>query len=114
MSRRSTPTSPSTRTDPPNRRQSTGCRGDAASPRYAPERSLELQPVKLRRRPREQRGLLRFAVRRGQPLEGVEDHLIAALAFIRRKIALEHASVRPEGLDAGFDVGTPCGRGFLR
>ena len=50
---------------------------------------------------------------RGQPLEGVEDHLIAALAFIRREIAFEHASIRPERLDAGFDIGTPCGGGFL-
>src|SRR5882762_8765988 len=98
MSPRSIPTSPSTRTDPPNRRQSIGCRGDAASPRHAPERSLKLQLVKLRRRPGEQRGLLRFAIWCGQPLEGVEDHLIAALAFIRRKVALEHASVGAEGL----------------
>src|SRR6185437_17163761 len=36
------------------------------------------------------------------------------MAFIRRKIAFEHASVWPKGLDAGFDIGAPCSGGFLR
>src|SRR6476661_10982560 len=108
MSRRSTPTSPSTdRLQPAATRRTGAHRPDAAAtrhPRRTPARSLKLQLVKLRRRPGEQRGLLRFAIGRGQPLEGVEDHLIAALAFIRRKVALEHASVGAEGLDAGLDV----------
>src|SRR5664279_6263399 len=76
--------------------------------------SAQLQPVNLRRRLREQRGLLGLAVLRAEALEGVEDHLIAALALVGRKIALEHAAVGTERLDAGLDIGTPRRGGLLR
>jgi hypothetical protein len=68
--------------------------------------------VKIDDGPGEQRGLLRLSVLRGDAREGVEDHLVAALALIGRKIAFEHAAVGAKGLDAGFDVGTPC-RGLV-
>src|SRR6266550_6446337 len=74
----------------------------------------QIQPVKIRRRLREQRGLLSFAVWRGDTFEGVEDDLIAALALVRRKIALKHAAVGTEGLDAGLDIGPPRRGGLLR
>src|SRR5450631_268294 len=74
----------------------------------------ELEPVEIHCRLREQRGLFGFAVWRGDALEGVEDHLIAALALVRRKIAFEHAARGAECLDAGFDIGTPCYRCFFR
>src|SRR5260221_2425753 len=48
-------------------------------------RLLNPELVKIHCRLREQRGLLGFAVRRGNALEGVEDHLITALALVRRK-----------------------------
>src|SRR5258708_7527412 len=70
-------------------------------------KSAKLQPVKLGRRSRKQRGLFRFAILRRDALEGVEDHLIAALAFVRWEIALEHGALRAERLDAGFDSGAP-------
>ena len=76
--------------------------------------SVELQPVKVRRGLGEHRRLLRLAVLRGEALEGVEDHLIAALAFVRRKIALEHASIGSEGLDAGLYIGPPRRGGLFR
>src|SRR5215469_14185985 len=50
----------------------------------------------------------------GDPLEGIEDHLIAALALVRREIALEHAALRPQSLDAGLDVGPPGGGQLFR
>src|SRR5262245_55582840 len=71
----------------------------------------QLQPIEILRRLVEQRGLLTLAVVRRKPLEGVEDDLVAALAFIRREIALEHAAVDAERLDAGLDIGLPgCSR----
>src|SRR5580692_4127631 len=66
---------------------------------------LKSKPVESRRRVLKQRGLLRFAVGRGDTLERVEDHLIAALALVRRKVAFEHAAFRTERLDAALDIG---------
>src|SRR5271168_84550 len=77
-------------------------------------RSLKRQPVNIRRRFREQRGLLGLAIGRGDALEGVEDHLIAALALVGRKVAFEHAAFGAERLDAGFDIGTPRRCGVFR
>src|ERR1700685_860902 len=76
-------------------------------------RRSKLQPVNIRSRLREQRGLLGLAIGCRNPLEGVEDHLVAALALVRRKVALEHRAVGPERLDAGLDIGAPRGRCFL-
>src|ERR1700760_3262928 len=75
---------------------------------------IQLQFVNIRRRLRKQRGFLRLAVRRGNPFEGVPDHLIAALALVRREVAFEHAALGTEGLDAGFHIGAPRGGGLLR
>src|SRR5713101_95623 len=77
-------------------------------------RLLNPELVEIRRGLREQRGLFGFAVWRGDALEGVDDHLIAALALVRREIAFEHAARRAERLDSGFDIGTPCRRRFFR
>ena len=53
------------------------------------------QGRKPSRRSRKQRRLLGLAVLRSDALEGVEDHLIAALALVGRKIAFEHARSGP-------------------
>src|SRR3979411_1603929 len=74
----------------------------------------KLQPIERPRRPRKQRRLFRLAILRADAFEGVEDHLIAALALVRRKIAFEHGASGAEGLDAGFDSGTPRRRQILR
>src|SRR6478735_3181264 len=74
--------------------------------------SIEL--VEIRRCFREQRGLLRLAILRTEPLEGVENYLIAALALVRREIAFEHRAIGPKGLDAGLDIGPPRRRSFFR
>src|SRR5690348_14708390 len=76
--------------------------------------SGQLEPVEIRCRLREQRGLLAVVVAGGKPLEGVEDHLIAGLALIRREVALEHAAVRAECLDACLDIGLPRRGGLFR
>src|ERR1700744_2039264 len=72
-----------------------------------------MQPLEIRRRPREQLSLLALAEIGGDALEGVEDHLVAALALIRREVALEHAAVGAERLDAGFEIGFPRSRRLL-
>src|SRR5258708_40150431 len=77
-------------------------------------RSPQFQLIKPRRRLREQRGLLGLAVLRGDAFEGIEDHLIAALALVWGKIALEHAALGAKGIDAGLDIGTPRRGGLLR
>src|SRR5882757_1593738 len=77
-------------------------------------KSAKPEPVNLRRRLRKQRGPLGLAVWRTNALERVEDHLIAALALIRWKIAFEHRAVRAKRLDAGFDIGAPRGGALFR
>src|SRR6187401_584087 len=47
------------------------------------------------------RGLLR------QDLEGVPQLGVAAALLVGREVALEHAAVGPESLDAGLDIGPP-------
>src|SRR4051812_7717549 len=81
--------------------------------RTAPRPSCQLQPIELRRGLGEQRSLLGLAVLRGEALEGVEDHLIAALALVGWKIAFEHRTVGAERLDASLDVGPPRVGGLL-
>src|SRR5689334_22004912 len=73
---------------------------------------LEFQSIEIRRRLREQRGLLALAEVGGKALECVEDHLIAGLALVGREIALEHAAVGTKRLDACLDIWLP-GRGAL-
>src|SRR3954462_4279670 len=68
--------------------------------RTAPRPSCQLQPIELRRGLGEQRSLLGLAVLRGEALEGVEDHLIAALALVGWKIAFEHRTGGAQRLDA--------------
>src|ERR1700736_1746273 len=69
--------------------------------------SASLQPVEPRRGAGEQVG---FLGRRGaarQPFERVEQHRIAARALVDRKVALEHAAIGAEILDAGVGIGPP-------
>src|SRR5215475_6903585 len=42
-----------------------------------------------------------------EPLERIPDHLVAAHALIDRKVALEHAALRAEHLDAGLHERSP-------
>src|SRR3954454_16323229 len=74
----------------------------------------QFEAIEGRRSLREQRGLLGLAVLRGKPLEGVEDHLIAALALVGRKVALEHRAIGPERLDACLYIRPPGGCGLVR
>src|SRR5262245_52059687 len=62
----------------------------------------------------EQVGFLRVACALGEKLAGVPEHRIAVRALVDGKVALEHASRRPECIDAGLDVGTPRGSQRLR
>src|SRR5215510_1003566 len=62
----------------------------------------------------EQVGFLGVARALGQELAGVPEHRIAVGALVDGKVALEHASRRPERIDAGLDVGTPRGCQRLR
>src|SRR5262245_18477931 len=62
----------------------------------------------------EQVGFLGVACALGQKLAGVPEHRIAVGALVDGKVALEHASRRPERIDAGLDVGTPRGCQRLR
>src|SRR5262249_55428948 len=62
----------------------------------------------------EQVGFLGVARAPGQELAGVPEHPIALGAPCDGKVALEHASRRPERIDAGLDVGTPRGCQRLR
>src|ERR1700759_1136058 len=70
-------------------------------------RLIEFQSIEIRGGPGEQRGLLALAEIRSQTLEGVEDHLIAGLALVGREVALEHAAVRTERLDACLYIRLP-------
>src|ERR1700722_8023288 len=78
------------------------------------KKSTRPEPVEIRRGFLKQRGLLGFAVGRGDTLERVEDHLITALALVGRKVAFEHAAFGAERLDAALDIGTPGGRRVFR
>src|SRR5689334_1026055 len=71
-------------------------------------------PVHLRRGAAVQCLLLRSRCIRGDPLERVPQLGIAAGLLVRREVALEHAAVDAERLDAGLDVLTPRGRQVLR
>ena len=42
-----------------------------------------------------------------QKLAGIPEHRIAVGAFVDGEVALEHASRRGEGIDAGLDIGAP-------
>src|SRR5262249_2101199 len=67
----------------------------------------QLQPIGARRGPREQRRPLVDRCARGDPLERVPDHPIAADVLVRRKVALEHTPIDPESLDAGLEIAAP-------
>src|SRR5215210_6208750 len=73
---------------------------------------LQRQPIEVGCGLGEQRGLLGLAVLGGEPLEGVEDHLIAALALVGRKVALEHRAAGSERLDACLYIRPPGGCGL--
>src|ERR1700720_2376306 len=77
-----------------------------SKPRWCRPRRLsaELQPVKIRSSLCKQRGFFDLAAGRGNALEGIENHLIAALAFVGRKIAFEHAAFGTKRLDAGLEI----------
>src|SRR4029077_10271286 len=65
--------------------------------------NASLQPVEPRRGAGEEIG---FLGRRGaarEPFERVEQHRIAARALVDREIALEHAAIGAEILDASLD-----------
>src|SRR5579875_571695 len=67
----------------------------------------DIQLVKLGRGAAEQRGLLLLRRAGGQALEAVPADRVAVAALVYRKVALEHAAVGAEGVDAGFDIGLP-------
>ena len=69
-----------------------------AARRYG--RSDRRQPVELRRGVVEQRGLMFGRGAGGDPLERVPQHRVAAHRLVDGKIALEHAAVGAERLDA--------------
>src|SRR5690349_5897636 len=66
------------------------------------------EPINARGSPTEQTGAVTFACVACQELERVPRRPVAVRALVDRKIALEHASLRPERLDTGFDVRPPC------
>src|ERR1700736_3997171 len=65
------------------------------------------EPVKPRCGAGEEIGLFGRRCAAGEPLEGVEQHRIAARALVDRKIAFEHAAVGAEILYASLDIGPP-------
>src|SRR5271169_4412908 len=65
------------------------------------------QAIGLGRGAAEQRGLLGGRTTRGDALERVPHHRIAAHSLVDRKIALEHRALRSEGLDADLNIGPP-------
>src|SRR5262249_44824909 len=73
-----------------------------------------VKAVEFRSSASEQVGFLRVACALGEKLAGVPEHRIAVRALVDGKVALEHASRRPECIDAGLDVGTPRGSQRLR
>src|SRR6202022_618788 len=56
-----------------------------------------------------------FGCRRasGNALESVPQLGVAARLLVRREVALEHAAIGTEGLDAGFYILAPCGGKFF-
>src|SRR5262249_19992837 len=66
-----------------------------------------VKAVEFRCSATEQVGFLRVACALGEKLAGVPEHRIAVGALVDGKVALEHASRRPERVDAGLDVGPP-------
>ena len=76
--------------------------------------SSRAQPVKSRRGAREESGLLGRRGTAREPLERIEQHRVAARALVDGKVALEHAAVGAERLDAGLDIGPPGVRQLTR
>src|SRR5436190_1604947 len=76
-------------------------------------RSRDAQPIDPRRRAAEERGLLVVRMARRQPFENVPERRVAARQAVHREVAFEHAARRPEGFDAGIDVGLPLPRQIL-
>src|SRR5215475_11885473 len=73
-----------------------------------------VEAVEFRCSAMEQVGLLGVACALGEKLAGVPEHRIAVGALVDGKVALEHASRRPECIDAALDVGTPRGSQRIR
>src|SRR5262245_39666815 len=73
-----------------------------------------VEAVEFRCSATEQVGFLGVICALGEKLAGVPEHRIAVGALVDGKVALEHASRRPECSNAGLDVGTPRGGQRLR
>ena len=71
------------------------------------------QAIHPSRRPAVQGLLLRGRGAGGDVFEGVPQFGVAAGLFVGWEVALEHAAVRAERLDAGFDVLAPGVGQFL-
>src|ERR1051326_3136587 len=99
---------------PLNRSQHRGAKAGDQVPKNAVRRVVSVQAVKAARRAGEQRRLLVGRAARGDALEGVPEHLIAAASFIDREVAFEHRACAPERLDAGLDIGPPQCRKLFR
>src|SRR5581483_1076469 len=66
-----------------------------------------IQAIELPRRTAIEPGLLLSARAFGDALECVPQRLVAAGDAVDRKVALEHATLRPEGFDADLEPGAP-------
>src|ERR1700741_2747387 len=75
---------------------------------------VDLDAIGLRGGAAEQPVLLVLRAARGDELESVPGRAVAGGRLVRREVAFEHAAVRPEGFDAGFDIGAPGRRQALR
>src|SRR5437588_9820567 len=98
----SPPLPPVTRATAPVRSISFLPHGGAARPA-----STYPKPVEPRRGAGEQVGLFRRRGAAREPLEGIEQHRIAARPLVDREVAFEHAAAGAEALDAGLDIGPP-------
>ena len=74
----------------------------------------DVQAVEARRGAGEQICLVSCRSAAREPLEGIEQNRIAARTLVDREIAFEHAAVRTEGLDRGFDIRAPGVGQFAR
>src|SRR5437764_14803198 len=68
---------------------------------------LDAEAVKARCRAGEEIGFFRCRDAAREPLEGVEQHGVAAGALVDREVALEHAAAGAEAFDAGVDIRLP-------
>src|SRR5438552_15281505 len=75
---------------------------------------LDAEAVEARRGAGEEIGFFRCRGAACEPLERIEQDGIAAGALVDREIALEHAAVGAETLDAAFDIGPPGIRELAR